>query len=175
MRGFDSAEAFLAAVHDDAPACLVLDVRMPGISGLELQRKMAGLHHKPAIVFMTGHGDVRTTVSAMKGGAVEFLTKPFTELDLFAAIDEALTRDRRRRREDANHDDWRRRYATLTRRERDVLLQVVAGKPNKQVAVELGIAEVTVKTHRGKVMSKMGAASLAELVRMTDRVCGETS
>lgn len=175
VQGFDSAEAFLAAVHDDTPSCLVLDVRMPGLSGLELQRRMSGLRRTPAIVFMTGHGDVRTTVSAMKGGAVEFLTKPFTELDLFAAIDEALAHDRRRRTENADHENWLQRYKTLTRRERDVLHHVVAGKANKQVAAELGIAEVTVKTHRGKVMSKMGAASLAELVRMADRVCGTPS
>jgi FixJ family two-component response regulator len=171
VRGFDSAEAFLQARHDDAPSCLVLDVRMPGLSGLELQQRLLDVPSAPSsIVFMTGHGDIRMSVSAMKGGAVEFLTKPFTDVDLFAAIDEALARDLRTRAAFAEHEATLRRYESLTRREREVLLHVVAGKLNKQIAAELGISEITVKTHRSKVVTKMGAASLPELVRMTDSI-----
>jgi FixJ family two-component response regulator len=171
VRGFESAEAFLETRHEETPACLVLDVRMPGLSGLELQQRLSGVQSAPsAIVFMTGHGDIRMSVSAMKGGAVEFLTKPFTDVDLFAAIDEALARDLRARAAYAEHEAMLRRYESLTRREREVLLHVVAGKLNKQIAAELGISEITVKTHRSKVVTKMGAASLPELVRMTDSI-----
>jgi FixJ family two-component response regulator len=170
VRDFESAEAFLVGGRPDLPACLLLDVCMPGLSGLDLQRLLSGTRGAMPVVFMTAHGDIPTSVRAMKEGAIEFLTKPFSDRDLVAAIDEALARDVAARAESAEQAEILRRYEGLTRRERDVLLRVVRGKPNKHVAVELGISEITVKTHRRKVMDKMGAESLPALVRMTDRL-----
>jgi FixJ family two-component response regulator len=170
VRDFESAEEFLVGGRQDRPSCLLLDVCMPGLSGLDLQRLLSGTRSAMPIVFMTAHGDIPTSVRAMKEGAVEFLTKPFSDRDLGTAIDEALDRDISARAESAEQAEILRRYEGLTRRERDVLVRVVRGKPNKHVAVELGISEITVKTHRRKVMDKMGAESLPALVRMTDRL-----
>jgi FixJ family two-component response regulator len=162
---FGSAAAFLACRRPDAPACLILDVDLPDISGLELQSRLEPDDHPP-IVFITGHGDVPSSVRALKAGAVDFLTKPFSESDLLGAIETALANDRRARRDRSEIDVLKRRLSTLTPREREVLPLVVSGLLNKQAAVELGISEVTLQIHRGKIMRKMDAQSLAELVRM---------
>lgn len=167
-RGFASASEFLAAERPDVESCLVLDVCMPGPSGLDLQRHIAG--QDVEIIFMTGHGDIATSVRAMKAGAVEFLTKPFREGALLAAIAVALERSRRTRRARAELVELRCRFDALTRRERDVARLVVRGMLNKQIAAELDISEVTVKLHRHNLMRKMRASSLAELVRMTERL-----
>jgi FixJ family two-component response regulator len=167
-RGFASADAFLAAERPDVPACLVLDVFMPGLTGLDLQRQLAG--QGVEIIFITGHGDVPMTVRAMKAGAVEFLTKPFADHALLEAIRQALERNRRERRRRAELAEIRRRYEALTPRERDVMRLVVRGLLNKQVAADLGISEITVKVHRRNVMRKMHASSLAELVRISERL-----
>ena len=168
VRGFSSASEFLAAARPDVVSCLVLDVCMPGPSGLDLQRQLAG--QDVEIIFMTGHGDVPTSVRAMKAGAAEFLTKPFREAALLDAIRQALERNRRTRRARAELQDLRVRFECLTRRERDVLRLVVRGMLNKQVAAELHISEVTVKLHRHNAMRKMRAPSLADLVRMNERL-----
>lgn len=162
---FGSAADFLAYGRPDVPACLILDVDLPDINGLDLQSLLAPAEHPP-IVFITGHGDVPSSVRALKAGAVDFLTKPFSEADLLGAIGAALAKDREARRRRSEIDVLEQRFATLTPRERQVLPLVVSGLLNKQAAAELGISEVTLQIHRGKIMHKMEAQSLAELVRM---------
>ena len=167
---FASAQEFLQSRQPDAPSCLVLDVRMPGLSGLDLQRQTSEAGLEIPIIFITGHGDVPMTVRAMKAGAVEFLTKPFRDQDLLDAIQQALERSRKAREQQAATRELRQRFALLTSREREVMERVVAGLLNKQIGAELGTSETTVKIHRHQVMEKMGAGSLPELVRMADRL-----
>jgi FixJ family two-component response regulator len=167
---FASAQEFLRSTRPDVPGCLVLDVRLPGLSGLDLQRQMAEGDRDMPIIFITGHGDIPMTVQAMKAGAVEFLTKPFRDQELLDAIQQALARDRQAREQRARNEALRRRYRLLTPRERDVMALVVAGRLNKQIAAELGTSEASVKVHRQHVMEKMAAGSLADLVRMADRL-----
>jgi FixJ family two-component response regulator len=170
VEAFASAEEFLARPKADAPSCLVLDVQLPDLSGLDLQRRMADASNEIPIVFITGHGDIPTTVRAMKAGAVEFLTKPLVEGDLLESIRHAIARDRADRRHHADTADLRARFASLTPREEEVMAWVVTGLLNKQIARELGISEETVKVHRGHAMRKMQADSVAELVRMSERL-----
>ena len=167
---FGSAQEFLRSSRPDAPSCLVLDVRLPGISGLDFQRELARANIHIPIIFITGHGDIPMSVRAMKAGAVEFLTKPFRDQDLLDAIQVALERDRARRQQEAEIALLRERFESLTPREREVLPLVVSGLLNKQIAAEIGTSETTVKVHRGQLMRKMGADSLADLVRMAERM-----
>jgi FixJ family two-component response regulator len=166
---FGAASEFLESEKPDAPACLILDLELPGIGGLELQKELAE-RDAPPIVFITGHGDIPSTVRAMKAGAIEFLPKPFGEQELLQAIDAAITVDREARRKRSELAELNGRYSLLTPREREVLTFVVAGFANKQTAGDLGIAENTIGVHRGQIMRKMGAGSLAELVRMADKL-----
>ena len=167
---FGSADAFMQSDRPDIPCCLVLDVRLPGLSGLEFQSELARAGTDLPIIFMTGHGDIPMTVQAMKAGAVEFLTKPFRDQDLLDAIQQALDRDRAARKQRTQINELHNRLDSLTPREREVMGLVVAGLLNKQIAGELGTSETTIKIHRHQVMEKMGAGSLAELVRMADRL-----
>jgi len=170
VEAFASPQEFLRTKRPDLAGCLVLDVRLPGLSGLDLQKRIAEAEMEIPIIFITGHGDIPMTVQAMKAGAVEFLTKPFRDQDLLDAIQRALERDRKAREQRAEIAALRRRFDSLTPREREVMGLVVTGLLNKQVAGELGTSETTVKIHRHQVMEKMGAGSLVELVRMADRI-----
>lgn len=166
---FGSAGEYMSYPRPDLPACLILDVELPDINGLDFQKQIADRDHPP-IVFLTGHADIPSSVRAIKHGAVDFLTKPFTERELLAAIESAVDRDRMARQERAELEALRQRLASLTPREREVLPLVVSGLLNKQAAAELGISEVTLQIHRGKIMQKMEAASLADLVRFAERL-----
>jgi FixJ family two-component response regulator len=167
---FVSAHEFLAHPRTDAPSCLVLDVGLPGLSGLDLQARMTQLNNDIPIVFITGHGDVPMSVRAMKAGAVEFLTKPFLDQDLLGGIQIAIERHRAVREEDAGLEELRVCYGTLTPRERQVMELVISGRLNKQAAAELGTSEITIKVHRGRVMTKMRATSFADLVNRAARL-----
>src|SRR5215470_8310792 len=170
VQTFPSAREFLAFPRPDVPSCLVLDVQLPGLSGLDLQDELAKADVQIPIIFLTGHGDIPMSVRAMKAGALEFLTKPFDDEDLLEAIHEAIKRDRVARRERANMRTLYHRYNSLTPREQEVMKWVVAGLLNKQIAAELGISEIMIKVHRGQVMHKMQAESLADLVRMSEKL-----
>jgi len=167
---FESAQEFLASKLPNVPSCLILDIRLPGISGLNLQRRLAEADIQIPIIFITAHGDIPMTVRAMKAGAVEFLTKPFRDQDLLDAIDLALERDRTRRQQEAELAVLRERFECLSPREREVIEMVVSGMLNKQIAAQLGTAENTVKVHRSRAMEKMQANSLADLVKMIQRL-----
>ena len=167
---YASAEEFLAARPPDGPACLVLDVQMPGLSGLDLQRELVRTGHRLPIVFITGHGDIPMTVEAMKAGAVGFLTKPLRNQDLLDAVKEGISIDREARQRGNEIAELRTRYESLTAREREVFALVVTGSLNKQIALQLGTTERTIKAHRGQMVQKMQADSVAELVRMADKL-----
>ena len=165
-----SVDEFRRSGQPSGPSCLVLDVRLPGQSGLDLQRELAASHIELPVVFITGHGDIPMSVQAMKGGAIEFLTKPFRDQDLLDAVQLGISRDRARLDSEKSMAALRTRFETLTAREREVMARVVVGRLNKQIAGELGVSEVTVKVHRGQVMHKMKASSLSELTRMADKL-----
>jgi FixJ family two-component response regulator len=167
-RHFSSVSEFLEAQLPDAPTCLVLDVRLPGQSGLDLQRQLAATNRRLPIIFITAHGDIPMTVQAMKAGAIEFLTKPFRDQELLDAVESGLARDRVRRESDKELRALRERFETLSSREREIMFQVTAGRINKQIAHDVGITESTVKVHRTNLMRKMNARSLPELSRMAD-------
>jgi FixJ family two-component response regulator len=167
-RQYESVAAFMEAPPVDAPGCLVLDVRLPGMSGLEFQQKLEELGVRLPAILMTGHGDIPMSVRAMKAGAVDFLAKPFRDQEMLDAVAAALERDRSRRAENGKLDGLRAAYASLSPRERQVMALVTAGKMNKQVAGDLSLSEITVKIHRGAAMRKMGAKTLADLVRMAE-------
>jgi FixJ family two-component response regulator len=170
VETFGTAQEFLHSARPDAPGCVVLDVRLPGLSGLDLQRELAANGINLPVIFITGHGDIPMSVRAMKAGALEFLTKPFRDQDLLDAIQQALERDRGARQQRLETAELRERFDSLTAREREVMGLVVSGLLNKQIAGELGTSEVTIKIHRSQVMKKMSAGSLAELVRMTEKL-----
>ena len=171
---FGSAQEFLSK-HRDVPSCLVLDIRLPRISGLDFQRELANAKIRIPIIFITAHGDIPMTVRAMKAGAVEFLTKPFRDQDLLDAIQQALEQDNINRGQEAEVAELQQHYESLTSRERQLLPLVVSGLLNKQIAAEIGTSEATVKAHRSQLMRKMGAESLAELVRMSERLTRNSS
>jgi FixJ family two-component response regulator len=172
VESLDSADSFLHKKPPDVPSCLVLDVRMPGLSGLDFQHELARRHIHIPVVFLTGHGDIPMTVRAMKAGAVEFLTKPFRDQDLLDAVRVALERDRARREQEKEVADLQRRYDSLTSREQQVISMLVSGMLNKQIAGQLGTAESTVKVQRSRAMGKMHAESLVDLVRMIEKIKG---
>ena len=172
VESFDSAETFLRKKPPDAPSCLVLDVRLRGLSGLDFQRDLAARNIRIPIVFVTGHGDIPMSVRAMKAGAIEFLTKPYRDQDLLDAVRIALERDRARREQEKGLTDLRQRFESLTPREQEVVSMAVLGRLNKQIADQLGTAEKTVKVHRSRAMEKMNAQSFADLVRMIEKLKG---
>jgi FixJ family two-component response regulator len=169
-KSFANADEFLGSEHPNGPGCMILDVRLPGLSGLDVQRTMAEAGIQIPIIFITGHGDIPMTVKAMKSGAVEFLTKPFRDQDLLDAIQQALDRDRINRQQQSETSELESRYRILSAREREVMALVVSGLLNKQIASELGTSEITVKIHRRQVMRKMEAGSLADLVRFAEKI-----
>ncbi|HUB47470.1 MAG TPA: response regulator transcription factor [Acetobacteraceae bacterium] len=170
VRVMASVAEFVNAGHPEGPSCLILDVRLPGKSGLDFQRDLAATNIRLPIIFITGHGDIRMSVQAMKDGAIEFLTKPFREQDLLDAVQLGLARDRARREDERSLVALRERFESLTPREREVMAQVARGRLNKQIAFDIGISEITVKVHRGQVMRKMQASSLPDLARMADKL-----
>jgi FixJ family two-component response regulator len=170
VRTLASVSEFVKSERPEGPSCLILDVRLPGKSGLDFQRELAAANTRLPIIFITGHGDIRMSVQAMKDGAIEFLTKPFRDQDLLDAVQLGLARDRVRRDEERSLASLRDRFETLTLREREVMAEVVRGRLNKQIAFDIGVSEVTVKVHRGQVMRKMKASSLPDLARMADRL-----
>ena len=175
VQSFGSTQEFLASERPDAPGCLVLDVRLPEQSGLELQQRLLAASIHLPIIFITGHGDIPMSVTAMKAGAIEFLTKPFRDQDLLDAVHRGIELDRDRRKEFSMLAELRERFRSLTPREREIMELVAAGLPNKQIAAKLQLSEITIKIHRGHVMRKMQASSLPELVRIADRLAQYTT